>query len=118
MKGEAEQLFQRGKIFTFSSLCSNSPLWRPGVNFTNILQAAFMPADLKSAKKTVKLSSFIALLGSACVKAARRMLVKLTQSFRCFEDREIEANAKIEFLGSKQNTSEGRRFKTHPTRCN
>ena len=48
-----------------------------GVNFTNILQAAFTPADPKSAKKTVKFSSFIALLGSARVKAARRMLVKL-----------------------------------------
>ena len=49
-----------------------------GVNFTNILQAAFTHADPKSAKKTVKLSSFFALLGSACVKAAHRMLVKLT----------------------------------------
>ena len=37
-----------------------------------------MRADPKSAKKTVKLSSFIALLGSAGVKAARRMLVKST----------------------------------------
>ena len=38
-----------------------------------------MHADPKSAKKTVKLSSFFVLLGSALIKAARRMLVKLTQ---------------------------------------
>ena len=42
----------------------------PGVNFNNILQAAFRRADPKSAKKTVKLSSFVALLGTARVKAA------------------------------------------------
>ena len=30
-----------------------------GVNFTNILRAAFTHADPKSAKKTVKLSSFL-----------------------------------------------------------
>ena len=48
------------------------------VNFTNLLRAPFTCADPKSAKKTVKLSSFIALLGSARVKAARRTLVKLT----------------------------------------
>ena len=50
----------------------------PVVNFINVLRAAFTPADPKSAKKTVKLSSFFPLLGSAGVKASRRMLVKLT----------------------------------------
>jgi len=35
-------------------------------------------ADPKSAKKTVKLSVFFALLGSAGVKAACEMLMKLT----------------------------------------
>jgi len=37
-----------------------------------------MHTDPKRAKKTVKLSVFIALLGSAHAKAARRILVKLT----------------------------------------
>ena len=51
----------------------------PGVNFTNnILRAVFTHADPKSAKKTVKLSRCFVLLGSSHVKAARRMLVKLT----------------------------------------
>ena len=50
---------------------------RSGVNFTNVLRAAFALVDPKSAKKTVKLSSFFALLGSTSVKAARRTLVKL-----------------------------------------
>ena len=48
-----------------------------GVNFTNVLRAAFALVDTKSAKKTVRLNSFFALLGSASVKAARRTLVKL-----------------------------------------
>ncbi len=52
---------------------------RRGVNFINILPAAFMHADPKSAKNTVKLSIFFALLGSAGAKAACRMLMKLTR---------------------------------------
>jgi len=50
----------------------------PGVNFVNVLRAAFRRADSKSAKKTVKLSVFFALLGSAFEKAAQRTLMKLT----------------------------------------
>jgi len=38
----------------------------------NIQQAAFACSDPKSAKKTVKLSVFFVVLGSACAKAARR----------------------------------------------
>jgi hypothetical protein len=49
----------------------------PGVNFINFLQAAFMHADPKSTKNTVKLPVFFALSGSVCAKAARRMLMKL-----------------------------------------
>ena len=56
-------------------------MYNPWVNFTNILQAAFTLTDPKRAKKTVKLSSFLALLGSACVKATRRTLVKFTPYF-------------------------------------
>jgi len=41
----------------------------PGVNFINVLRAAFAKADLKSAKKAGKLSVFSALLESACVKS-------------------------------------------------
>ena len=50
-----------------------------GVDFTNVLQAAFTHADPKSAKKLLYLTVFFALLGSVQVKAAHRMLVKLTQ---------------------------------------
>ena len=50
---------------------------RPGVNFTNVIRAAFTRADPKSAKKLLKLTVFFVLLGSARVKAAGRMLVKL-----------------------------------------
>ena len=48
-----------------------------GVNFTNILRAAFTRADPKSAIKLLILTVFFALLGSVRIKAARRMLVKL-----------------------------------------
>jgi len=50
----------------------------PGFNFINILK-----------KKTVKSSSFIALLGSASVKAACRILVKLTPDFSLEEEKVV-----------------------------
>ena len=43
------------------------------------LHAAFTPADPESAKSCLSWSVFFALLGSACVKAARKMFLKLTQ---------------------------------------
>jgi len=59
-----------------------------GVNFTNILCEAFMRADPKSAKNTVK--SFFALLRSSCIKASSKMLVKLIQDVTtrcpCFDN--------------------------------
>ncbi len=51
---------------------------RPGVDFTNILCAALSHPDPKNTKNTVKQSVFLALLGSGCIKAAHKMLVKLT----------------------------------------
>ncbi len=54
-------------------------LWRrkhrPGVDFTNILCAGFTSEDLKSSNN---LYVYFALLGSVCVKAAQKMLVKST----------------------------------------
>jgi len=50
-----------------------------GVNFTNILHAAFAHADPKSAKKKIDdLTVFFVLLGSAPVKALHKILVKST----------------------------------------
>ena len=51
---------------------------KAGVNFANILQAAFVREDPKSAIKLLNLTVFFAFLGSERVKAALRMLVKLT----------------------------------------
>ncbi len=56
---------------------------RHGVNFINVLQAAFTHTDPKSTKKTVKLSVYFVLLGSERTKAAHRMLMKLTTGI-CF----------------------------------
>ncbi len=50
----------------------------PGVDFTNILCAAFKQVDPISIKKTDGLTEFFALTGSACIKAAHETLVKLT----------------------------------------
>ncbi len=47
----------------------------PGVNFTNVLRAAFAQVDPKSVKNTVK---SLMLLGSAGAKAVPRMLMKLS----------------------------------------
>jgi len=49
-----------------------------GVNIINVLLAAFAYEDPKSIEKTDNLTVFFALLGSVCVNAARRMLMKLT----------------------------------------
>ena len=49
-----------------------------GVNFTNILQAAFTLTYPESAKKLLDLTVFFALLVSACIKAAHRSLINLT----------------------------------------
>ena len=57
-------------------------LCRPRVNFINVLREAFTLADPKSTKKLLNLMVFFALLGSARVKAACRMLVKLTPVVR------------------------------------
>jgi len=48
------------------------------VDFTNILLEAFTWEDPKSAKNTVELSVFLALLGSVCIKAVSEMLMKST----------------------------------------
>ena len=54
----------------------------PVVNFTNILQVPLKLSDPKSAKKKTKcLTVFFALLGSASVIAALKMLVKSTPDF-------------------------------------
>jgi len=51
----------------------------PGVNFTNILRAAFKCKDPKSAKRQSHHQYLLALLGSTRVKASRKMLMKLIQ---------------------------------------
>jgi len=50
----------------------------PGVNFTNILCAAFTLVGPKSAKRHCQLGCLFAHTGSARVKAARRTLMKLS----------------------------------------
>jgi len=50
----------------------------PGVDFINVLQAAFMGTDIESAKKDNQVVSLFALLRSARVKAARRTLMRLS----------------------------------------
>jgi len=50
----------------------------PGVNFINIIWAAFMCTDPKSTKYTDNLTVLFALLGSMHEKALGKMLIKLT----------------------------------------
>jgi len=51
---------------------------RVGVDFINILRAAFTPVDPESAKKTDILTIFFALLGSVRAKTWSKTLMKLT----------------------------------------
>ncbi len=62
------------------------------LNFINVLRTAFTLADPKSVKKTVKLSIFFTLLGSASVKAVLRTLMKLTQ------DLNLDTTFKVKML--------------------
>jgi hypothetical protein len=48
-----------------------------GVNFINVLQTAFAPADSESAKKTDNLTVVFVLLRSALEKPALKNLMKL-----------------------------------------
>jgi len=50
---------------------------RPGVNFTNILPAAFTRRDIKSVKIQSSYQYFFALLGSAHAEVSRKILMKL-----------------------------------------
>ena len=49
-----------------------------GVNFINVITRSFYAHRSQKRKKMLDLTVFFALLGSACVKAACKMLVKLT----------------------------------------
>ncbi len=51
---------------------------RPGVNFINVLQAPFERKDPESTKKADSMTVFFALLRSARLNTALRMLMKFT----------------------------------------
>ena len=69
----------------FGNLVAFLFIAKPGVNFTNVLRAAYTQADPKSAIKLINLTVFFALLGSTRVKATCRMLVKLTPEIHLFK---------------------------------
>ena len=50
----------------------------PGVNFINVFTPSFYDCRSQKRKKLLELTAFFVLLGSALVKAARKMLVILT----------------------------------------
>jgi len=60
------------RFFTFFTSTAS------GVNFTNVLRAAFTLIDPESVKKIDNLTEFFTLLGYACVKAVCRTLMKLS----------------------------------------
>ncbi len=60
-------LYVNYKVYSF---------YEHSVNFTNLLRAAFTLVDLESVKKIDNLTVVFMLLGSACIKAVRRMLMK------------------------------------------
>jgi len=60
-----------------------------GVNFINILRAAFMLADPKSAKRQSSHQCLLPLLGALRVKAEHKMLVK--SALDCFSLQKIPA---------------------------
>ncbi len=64
-------------ILKYTCVNSQHEIAAPGVNFINVLRAEFASAEFESAKKADNLT-VKRLLGSVHVKAAHRMLMKLT----------------------------------------
>ena len=60
-------------------------MYVPGANFINVSTCSFYVHSSQRRKKLLNLTVFFALLGSARVKAARKMLVKLTPRFLSIE---------------------------------
>jgi len=60
-----------------------SILTKVGLDFTNALYAALMHTDPKSAKRQSSHQCLFALLGSASVKAAHKLMMKLTLRGMC-----------------------------------
>ena len=58
--------------------CKFSVFITSGVNFINVFTPSFYTCRSRERKKLPKLTVFFALLGFACVKAACKMLVKLS----------------------------------------
>ena len=54
---------------------------KPGDNFIYVFTRSFYTHRSQKRKKLLNLTAFLALLGCAFVKAARKMLVKLTPDF-------------------------------------
>ena len=57
----------------------------PGVNFTNILRAAFIHTDHKKCKKDSQVKQLLALFGSACVNAVHKHIDEIDPRFRKHE---------------------------------
>ncbi len=55
---------------------------KPGVNFINVLHAAFTLADPESVKFQLSCQYLFVVLGSVRVKAAQKMFMKLTPSVK------------------------------------
>ena len=68
----------RGLLQLGAKSCSRlSSIFRPqGVNFINVFTSSFYARRSRKRKKLLKCP--FALLGSECMKAARKLLVKLT----------------------------------------
>jgi len=76
------EVVKRDSKITISLCLSNFFLL--GVNFIKVLQAAFTRVDSKSTKKTSSHQCLFALMGPTHVKAACKMLVKLTPGLISF----------------------------------
>ena len=56
----------------------------PGVNFINVFNRSLYTCISRKRKKLLNLIVFLALLGSVCVKAARKTLMKSTPVVRIY----------------------------------
>ncbi len=82
-----------GAVHRFTPLLTRCP----GVNFINILWAAFAPVDPKSVKRYWQLDWILTLLGATGVKAVHKYVGEIEPRFQCLRSMQPDGSACFDY---------------------